>query len=57
MAANTTLDTILGSIPLLGDMFDVAYKANLKNVNLLKRHAEKHGHRYGRAIGTTYTVS
>ena len=34
MAANTTLDTILGSIPLLGDMFDVAYKANLKNVNL-----------------------
>ena len=43
MAANTTLDTILGSIPLLGDMFDVAYKANLKNVNLLKRHAEKHG--------------
>jgi len=57
MAANTTLDTILGSIPLLGDMFDVAYKANLKNVNLLKRHAEKHGHRYGRAIETTYTVS
>jgi hypothetical protein len=47
MAANTALDTILGSIPLLGDMFDVAYKANLKNVNLLKRHAEKHGHRYG----------
>ncbi len=56
MAANTTLDTILGSIPLLGDMFDVAYKANLKNVNLLKRHAEKHGNRYGRAIETTYTV-
>ena len=57
MAANTTLDTILGSIPILGDVFDVAYKANLKNVNLLKRHAEKHGHRYGRAIETTYTVS
>lgn len=57
MAANTTLDTILGSIPILGDVFDLAYKANLKNVNLLKRHAEKHGHRYGRAIETTYTVS
>jgi hypothetical protein len=57
MAANTTLDTILGSIPILGDVFDLAYKANLKNVNLLKRHAEKHSHRYGRAIETTYTVS
>ena len=57
MAANTTLDTILGSIPILGDVFDLAFKANVKNVNLLKRHAEKHGHRYGRAIETTYTVS
>jgi hypothetical protein len=57
MAANTTFDTLLGSIPVLGDVFDVAYKSNLKNVALLRRHAEKHGQRYGRAIETTYMVN
>ncbi|MFA5954959.1 DUF4112 domain-containing protein [Hyphomicrobium sp.] len=57
MAMNTTLDTIVGSIPVVGDVFDVAYKSNLKNVALLKRHAEKNGARYGRrTIETTYSV-
>ena len=57
MAMNTTLDTLVGSIPVVGDIFDVAYKSNLKNVALLKRHAEKHGARYGRrTIETTYSV-
>lgn len=57
MAMNTALDTAVGSIPVF-DMFDVAYKSNLKNVALLKRHADKHGQRYGRrrTIETTYTV-
>jgi hypothetical protein len=58
MSANTALDTVLGSIPILGDVFDVAYKSNLKNVALLKRHAEKNSGRYGRrTIETTYTVA
>ncbi len=57
MAMNTTLDTIVGSIPVVGDVFDVAYKSNLKNVALLKRHAEKNGARYvRRTIETTYSV-
>jgi hypothetical protein len=57
MAANTAFDTVLGSIPIVGDLFDIAYKSNLKNVALLKRHAEKHGTRYGRrTIETTYSV-
>ena len=33
MAAN--VDVAVGSIPLIGDMFDVAFKANTKNVKLL----------------------
>ena len=41
MAANTTFDTLLGSIPVLGDVFDVAYKSNLKNVALLRRSTSK----------------
>lgn len=57
MAMNTSIDTLVGSIPVVGDVFDVAYKSNLKNVALLKRHAAKHGARYGRrTIETTYSV-
>lgn len=39
MALNIALDTIAGSIPVVGDIFDLYWKANQKNVELLKRHA------------------
>ena len=32
------LDYVIGSIPILGDAFDVAWKANKMNVALLRRH-------------------
>jgi hypothetical protein len=38
MIGNVALDTVVGSIPLLGSVFDVYYKANLRNVRLLRRH-------------------
>lgn len=44
MIGNSTLDAIVGIIPFAGDAFDVAFRANLKNLALLKRHLEKHGH-------------
>ena len=34
MMANITIDTLIGSIPLFGDAFDFAYKANLKNLRI-----------------------
>jgi hypothetical protein len=37
MAANVLLDTTLGAIPLLGDVFDVFFKANTRNVQLLRQ--------------------
>jgi hypothetical protein len=37
MLANVVLDTAIGSIPVLGDLFDVAYQSNMKNVELLER--------------------
>lgn len=57
MAANTTIDTVVGSIPVVGDVFDVAYKANRKNVALLRGHLEKKG-RGGdpRTIEASYRV-
>lgn len=43
MMANTALDATLGSVPVLGDAFDVMFRANLKNMALLRRHMEKKG--------------
>lgn len=38
MAANSLIDFVIGSVPVLGDVFDVGFKANRRNVDLLKRH-------------------
>ncbi len=35
MLANLAIDTIVGAVPLLGDLFDAAWKANTKNRKLL----------------------
>ena len=44
MIGNVALDTIFGSIPVAGSIFDVFYRANNRNVRLLIRHLEKtHG--------------
>jgi len=37
MMSNLLVDTALGSVPLVGDVFDVAFKANLRNVQLLQK--------------------
>jgi len=43
MMANTLLDTTVGAIPILGDAFDVMFRANMKNMALLRRHMAKRG--------------
>ena len=43
MMANTLIDTTIGAIPLAGDFFDVMFKANIKNMALLRRHLERKG--------------
>ncbi len=37
MVANVAIDTLVGSMPIVGDVFDAAWKANRKNYNLLLR--------------------
>ena len=39
MMTNTGLDLLAGAVPLVGDLFDAGYKANLRNLMLLERHA------------------
>src|SRR5581483_11482006 len=38
MVANIAIDTLLGSIPILGDVFDTVWKSNRMNYNLLVRY-------------------
>jgi hypothetical protein len=39
MVLNSGLDLLTGAVPLLGDLFDAGFKANLRNLALLERHA------------------
>lgn len=38
MLVNIAIDAILGAIPVLGDAFDFAFKANTKNLELIEKH-------------------
>lgn len=41
MVFNIFLDTFAGVVPVVGDLFDVAWKANMKNMQLLEEHFGK----------------
>ena len=41
MAMNVGLETLVGTIPLVGDIFDFYYKANRRNIDLLRRYNQK----------------
>ena len=43
IAGNIALDAGVGAVPILGDIFDFAWKANLRNVALLERHLAEPG--------------
>jgi hypothetical protein len=39
MLLNIGIDFVVGAVPLLGDLFDFAWKANSRNLELLERYA------------------
>ena len=43
MMGNVAIDGAVGSVPLAGDLLDAAFKANRRNVRLLRRHLERKG--------------
>jgi hypothetical protein len=38
MLANVALDSVVGVVPFLGDAFDVMWRANRRNLTLLRNH-------------------
>jgi hypothetical protein len=41
MLGNVVIDTAIGSIPLIGDLFDFAWRANTRNVRLFESWRER----------------
>lgn len=61
MVGNILLDMTVGAVPVLGDVFDVAFKANRRNLGLLQRALAKQERRttpagnLARGVGTRDT--
>jgi len=59
MIGNVVLDATIGSIPVLGNIFDFAYKANDRNIRIMKRHYQEGKYRgsgKGILIGVGITI-
>ncbi len=41
MALNIAIDALVGAVPVFGDIFDFAWKANQKNVELLEQYIDQ----------------
>lgn len=50
MLLNILLDTFIGSIPILGSVFDFYFKANQRNLGLMQRHYQE-GKYQGSGLG------
>jgi hypothetical protein len=45
MLGNVVIDGLVGAVPVLGDIFDVAFKANIRNLRIIEEHLSQHGRR------------
>jgi uncharacterized protein DUF4112 len=43
LTANVAIEGIIGAVPLVGDLFDVGFKANRRNLKILKNYFEEQG--------------
>ena len=43
MGLNVLLELIVGIVPLFGDIFDIAFRANIRNVRLIEAHLDDPG--------------
>lgn len=51
MAANILIETVVGAIPIIGDLFDFAWKANRRNLRLIERSLQDPSGTKTRSIG------
>ncbi|HXX25081.1 MAG TPA: DUF4112 domain-containing protein [Pseudolabrys sp.] len=41
LVANVAIEGVIGVVPVLGDLFDVGFRANRRNAAILKEHFER----------------
>ena len=41
MIKNVAIDTAIGSVPVVGDLFDAYFKSNIRNLEILENHIAK----------------
>ncbi|MGB3613304.1 MAG: DUF4112 domain-containing protein [Elainellaceae cyanobacterium] len=56
MAFNVVLELIVGAVPVIGDMFDFAWKANARNIKLLESKLDPSGNFPRSAAGSRWLV-
>jgi len=44
MVANVMLEGLVGAVPFAGDAFDVFFRANRRNVALMRKHFARNGY-------------
>ncbi len=42
MMANIGFDTLIGAVPLAGDLFDFLFRSNTRNLKIISRYLDKH---------------
>lgn len=42
MAGNLGVDTAIGAVPLVGDLFDLVYRSNSRNLRIIRAHLDRH---------------
>lgn len=52
MGGNLLLDAVVGAVPVLGDLFDAGWKANRRNVDMMRAYMERPApvHRHSRVL-------
>jgi hypothetical protein len=42
MAGNVLFDSAVGAVPVAGDVFDLLFRSNTRNLKIVKKHLDKH---------------
>lgn len=56
LLGNIVLDAIVGTVPIIGDLFDIGFKANVRNRRLIERYAEQPARVTGRSRAALWIV-
>lgn len=52
---NLLFDTVIGAIPILGDIFDFFFKSNTKNFKIIEKHLTRKAQRHARETASART--